>query len=107
MLCDGASGSSPKSEQWAVRRAPLVEVRRAPAEVLAHAAEPAVQVVAGEVDEVLRNLALEPGLQTIWGQNRFPPPEKTGLVLFIEMGCTDTVPFPREPNTPFRLGSIP
>ena len=38
----------------------------------------------------------------IWGQNRFPPPEKIGLVfVFIEMGCTDTVPFPREPNTPF------
>ena len=37
----------------------------------------------------------------IWGQNRFPPPEKNGLVLSIEMGCADTVPFPREPNTPF------
>ena len=26
---------------------------------------------------------------------------KHELVLSIKMGCTDTVPFPREPNTPF------
>ena len=31
----------------------------------------------------------------IWGQNRFPPPEKNALA----MGCADTVHFPREPNT--------
>ena len=37
----------------------------------------------------------------IWGQTRFPPPEKNELVLSIEMGCTDTVHFPRESNIPF------
>ena len=37
----------------------------------------------------------------IWRQNRFPPPEKNELVLSIEMGCSYTVHFVREPNTPF------
>ena len=39
----------------------------------------------------------------IRGQNRFLPPETNELVLSIALGCTesDTVPFPREPNTPF------
>ena len=36
----------------------------------------------------------------VWGQNRFPPSEKTELVLSIETGCTDTVPFVREPKHP-------
>ena len=35
------------------------------------------------------------------GRIGFPPPETNELVLSIEMGCTDTVHFPREPNTPF------
>ena len=35
------------------------------------------------------------------GRIGFPPPEMNELVLFVEMGCTDTVHFPREPNTPF------
>ena len=35
------------------------------------------------------------------GRIGFPPPEKNKLVLSFEMGCADTVPFPREPNTPF------
>ena len=30
----------------------------------------------------------------IWGQSHFPPPEMSGLVLSIETGCTETVPFP-------------
>ena len=37
----------------------------------------------------------------IWGQSRFSAPEKNELVLSIVPGCTDTVPFPREINTPF------
>ena len=35
------------------------------------------------------------------GRNGFPPPEKNELVLSIEMGCADTVPFQPNPNTPF------
>ena len=35
------------------------------------------------------------------GRNGFPPPEKHELVLSIEMGCADTVPFQSKPNTPF------
>ena len=35
------------------------------------------------------------------GRNGFPPPEKNELVLSIEMGCADTVPFQPKPNTPF------
>ena len=48
----------------------------------------------------------EPGVTTrapeCGGRNRFPPtPEKNELVLSIEMGCEDTVPFQSKPNTPF------
>ena len=35
------------------------------------------------------------------GRNDFPPPEKNELVLSIEMGRADTVPFQSKPNTPF------
>ena len=42
------------------------------------------------------------GLQNLGaGRNGFPPPEKNELVLSIEMGCTDTVPFQSRLNTPF------
>ena len=43
------------------------------------------------------------GLQKFGGRNGFPPPEKNELVLFIKWGGaeSDTVPFRREPNTPF------
>ena len=34
------------------------------------------------------------------GRNGFPPPEKNELVLSINMGCADTVPFQPKPNTP-------
>ena len=39
------------------------------------------------------------------GRIGFPPPEKNELVLSrkfpIGIGCSDTVPFQRKPNTPF------
>ena len=35
------------------------------------------------------------------GRNGFPPPENHELVLSIEMGCADTVPFQSKLNTPF------
>ena len=39
-----------------------------------------------------------PGLQNLGGRNGFPPPENNELVLSNAIGCTDTVPFPREPK---------
>ena len=43
----------------------------------------------------------EPGRnQNLGVETVFRPPEKNELVLSIGMGCADTVPFPREPNTP-------
>ena len=35
------------------------------------------------------------------GRNGFPPPEKNELVLSINTGCADTVPFQSKLNTPF------
>ena len=43
---------------------------------------------------------LIPGLQHKWGQSRFPPPEKSGLVLSIEMGCAVYCTFTHQRQTP-------
>ena len=40
------------------------------------------------------------------GRIGFPPPENNEQVLSIEMGGTNAVPFPREPNTPLSLGQF-
>ena len=54
--------------------------------------------VTADTTAVMRFIA---GLQNLGGRNGFPPPEKHELVLFIEMGCADTVHFNQNPNTPF------
>ena len=50
------------------------------------------------------HIRVSPGAQqNSGGRIGVPPPEKNEpvLVLPIEMGCTDAVPFVREPKTPF------
>ena len=51
-------------------------------------------------------LQVRPGLQNLGAESVFRPPERSELVLSIGMGCADTVPFQRKPNTPFCLGQF-
>ena len=58
----------------------------------------------GGLDEVRPEQRDAPALTwapAFGGRKRFPPPEKNELVLSIETGCADTVPFQPKPNNPF------